>query len=89
MGRAQEHMEMRRVTTEIFFADVRLTRMDPRAIECRIIQYTETYGIYLVVSHSGKRFLTKDPRPVETEKENSESEDETENWENPSNEKSV
>ena len=22
MGRAQEHMEMRRVTTEIFFADV-------------------------------------------------------------------
>ena len=71
------------------YKELRLTRMDPRAIECRIIQYTETYGIYLVVSHSGKRFLTKDPRPVETEKENSESEDETENWENPSNEKSV
>ena len=52
-------------------------RMDPRAIECRIMQYTETHGIYLVVSHSGKRFLTKDPRPV-TEEESSDSENEPE-----------
>ena len=56
--------------------------MDPRAIECRIMQYTETHGIYLVANHSGKRFLTKDPRPV-TEKESSESESETDNWKNP------
>ena len=27
MGRAQEHMEIRRVTTEIFFADEPITRV--------------------------------------------------------------
>ena len=58
-------------------------RMDPRAIECRIMQYTETHGIYLVVNHSGKRFLTKDPRPIKTEEESSGSEDEPDNWKDP------
>ena len=59
-------------------------RMDPRAIECRIMQYTETYGIYLVVNHSGKRFLSKDPRPVtEPESSEDESENETDNWKDP------
>ena len=64
------------------YKELRPTRMDPRAIECRIMQYTETHGIYLVVNHSGKRLLTKDPRPVETE-EDSESEDEPDNWKDP------
>ena len=53
--------------------------------ECGRIPYscnTETHGIYLVVSHSGKRFLSKDPRPVE-EEENSEDEDEPDNWKDP------
>ena len=60
------------------------TRMDPRAFECRIMQYTETYGIYLVVNHSGKRFLSKDPRPVvkETGSE-TKSEEEPDNWKDP------
>ena len=52
--------------------------MSERAIECRIMQYTETHGIYLVINHSGKRFLTKDPRAIHTEKDSSESENEDE-----------
>ena len=47
------------------------------------MQYTETHGIYLVVNHSGKRFLTKDPRPIKTEEESSGSEDEPDNWKDP------
>ena len=57
-------------------------RMDPRAIECRIMQYTETHGVYLVVNHSGKRFLSKNPRPIQRE-ENSESDEEPDNWKDP------
>ena len=64
------------------YKEQRENRMSERAIECRIMQYTETYGIYLVVNHSGKRFLSKDPRPV-TEEESSESEDEPDNWKDP------
>ena len=58
------------------YKEQRESRMSERGIECRIMQYTETYGIYLVVSHSGKRFLTKDPKPIRPEEESSESEDE-------------
>ena len=36
-----------------------------------------------MVNHSGKRFLTKDPRPVEKEQESSESESEPDNWKDP------
>ena len=66
------------------YKEQRESRMSERAIECRIMQYTETHGIYLVVNHSGKRFLSKDPRPV-TEQENSEdeSENEPDNWKDP------
>ena len=66
------------------YKEQRESRMSERAIECRIMQYTETHGIYLVVNHSGKRFLSKDPRPI-TEGENSEteSEDEPDNWKDP------
>ena len=66
------------------YKEQRESRMSERAIECGIMQYTETHGIYLVVNYSGKRFLTKDPRPV-TEQENSEdeSENEPDNWKDP------
>lgn len=59
--------------------------MDPQAIECRIMQYTETYGIYHVVNYSGKRFLSKDPRPVNSGKEDSDddSANEPDNWKDP------
>ena len=36
-----------------------------------------------MVNHSGKRFLTKDPRPAEMEQESSESESEPDNWKDP------
>ena len=64
------------------YKEQRDSRMSERAIECCIMQYTETHGIYLVVSHSGKRFLTKDPRPV-TKEESSDSEDEPEQLDKP------
>ena len=56
--------------------------MDPRAIECRMMQYTETHGVYLVINYSGTRFLSKDPRPVK-EEESSEDEYEPDNWKDP------
>ena len=65
------------------YKEQRDSRMHERAIECRIMQYTETHGIYHVVNHSGKRFLTKDPRPVEMKQESSESESEPDNWKDP------
>ena len=43
------------------YKEQREDRMSERAIECRIMQYTETHGIYLLINHSGKRFLSKDP----------------------------
>ena len=64
------------------YKEQRDSKMSERATECRIMQYTETHGIYLVVNHSGKRFLTKDPRPV-TEEESSDSENEPDNWKDP------
>ena len=64
------------------YKEQRESRMSERAIECRIMQYTETYGIYLVINHSGKRFLSKDPRPV-IEDESSESENEPDNYKDP------
>ena len=57
------------------YKEQRESRISERAIECRIMQYTETHGIYLVINHNGKRFLTKDPRPIMKE-ESSDSEDE-------------
>ena len=60
------------------YKEQRDSRMSERATECRIIQYTETYGIYLVVNHNGKRFLTKDPRPISMKEESSDSESELE-----------
>ena len=60
------------------YKEQRESRMAERAIECRIMQYTETHGIYLVVNQSGKRFLTKEPRPITTEEESSDNESESE-----------
>ena len=57
------------------YKEQRDSRMSERAIECQIMQYTETYGIYLVISNSGKRFLTKNPQ-ANTEEESSDSENE-------------
>ena len=66
------------------YKEQRNSRMHERAIECRIIQYTETHGIYHVVHHSSKRFLCKDPRPViEQESSEDESENEPDNWKDP------
>ena len=43
-------------------------RWAPRAQEARIIGYTETHGVYQVITPSGKRLISKDPRPIKEEK---------------------
>ena len=55
-------------------------RMAPRAIEARITGYTATHGIYQVITTTGKRRITKDPKPIEQLKEDN---DEEENLEWP------
>ena len=42
-------------------------RWAPRAQEARIIGYTETYGVYQVITPTGKRLISKDPRPIREE----------------------
>ena len=39
-------------------------RWAPRAQEARIIGYTETHGVYQVITPTGKRLIFKDPRPI-------------------------
>ena len=46
-------------------------RWAPRAQEARIIGYTETHGVYQVITPTGKRLISKNPRPIR-EEENSE-----------------
>ena len=43
--------------------------MIPRGTHACVIGYTETYGIYQVISPTGKRFLSKNPTPVKEETE--------------------
>ena len=52
-------------------------RMAPRAIEARIIGYTDTRGVYQVVTKTGKRKIAKDPRPINQSKEESDEEEVT------------
>ena len=44
-------------------------KLAPRATPSCILGYTETYGIYPVISKTGKRFLSKNPVPVKQETE--------------------
>ena len=53
-------------------------RMAARAIEARIIGYTTTYGVYQVITATGKRRIAKNPIPV-TQTEDSDEED-TSEW---------
>ena len=46
------------------YKDQREGRWAPRAQEARIIGYTETHGVYQVITPSGKRLISKDPRPI-------------------------
>ena len=39
-------------------------RWAPRAQEARIIGYTETHRVYQVITPTGKRLISKDPRPI-------------------------
>ena len=43
-------------------------RWAPRAQEARIVGYTETHGVYQVITPTGKRLISKDPRPIREEK---------------------
>ena len=40
----------------------------PRAQEARIIGYTETHGVYQVITPTGKRLISKDPRPIKEDR---------------------
>ena len=51
-------------------------RMEPRAQEARIIGYTATYGVYQVITTTGKRKLAKNPRTIDQSKEDSDEEEE-------------
>ena len=42
-------------------------RWAPRAQEARIIGYTETHGVYQVITPTGKRLISKNPRPIREE----------------------
>lgn len=39
-------------------------KMAPRAIEARIIGYTNTYNVYQTITEAGKRLLSKEPRTL-------------------------
>ena len=56
-------------------------RMAPRAVEARIIGYTATYGVYQVITTTGKRKIAKNPRPIDQIREDSDGEEEPE-WPN-------
>ena len=49
------------------YKDQREGRWAPRAQEARIIGYTETHGVYQVITPTGKRLISKDPRPIREE----------------------
>ena len=44
-------------------------RWSPRTQEARIIGYTETHGVYQVITPTGKRLISKDPRPIREQPE--------------------
>ena len=46
------------------YKDQRDGRWAPRAQEARIIGYTETHGVYQVITPTGKRLISKNPRPI-------------------------
>ena len=46
------------------YKDQRDGRWAPRAQEARIIGYTETHGVYQIITPTGKRLISKDPRPI-------------------------
>ena len=53
-------------------------RMAPRAIEPRKARYTATHGVYQVVTSTGKRRITKNPRPIDQLKDDSDGEENSE-----------
>ena len=53
-----------RVMVHIFKDQREVGRWAPRAQEARIIGYTETHGVYQVITPTGKRLISKDPRPI-------------------------
>lgn len=55
----------KRVMAHLYTED----KMEARAIEAFIIGYTETYGIYQVIDKKGKRFLSKNPKALKEEEE--------------------
>ena len=46
------------------YKDQRDGRWAPRAQEARIIGYTETHGVYQVITPTGWRLISKDPKPI-------------------------
>ena len=49
------------------YKDQREGRWAPRAQEARRIGYTETHGVYQVITPTGRRIISKDPRPIREE----------------------
>ena len=53
-----------RVMTHIYKDQREGGRWAPRAQEARIIGYTETHVVYQVITPTGKRLISKDPRSI-------------------------
>ena len=62
------------------YKDQRKDRMTARAIPAIIIGYTKTHGTYQVISNSGKRTIAKNPKPINEEKNDEETEEDTIVW---------
>ena len=56
------------------YKEERPDRMTPRALEARIVGYTATYGVYQVMTTTGRRKVAKNPRPLDQFKEDSDDE---------------
>ena len=57
---------VQKVNTHIY---TETNKMSPRATPACILGYTETYGIYQVISPTGKRLLSKNPTPIKEDME--------------------
>ena len=55
------------VMTHIYKVQREVGQWAPRAQEARIIGYIETHGVYQVITPTGKRPISKDPRPIKEE----------------------
>jgi hypothetical protein len=66
----EERKWLRKFGEEVWVHDYTVKgSLSPRAIKARIVNYTNTKGVYWTSDYNGKRRLAKNPRPARTEEE--------------------